>query len=683
MYSVSADFITASKAPVQKWSVRGTIAGVSFTGENILSGSLVLSNQCSEGSDIKLGAVYIGSLSCTFVNMAIARTAWQAAALSLEIGLEVNGSTEWVPFGVYKVSEAEHTAAGVNITAYDNMTKFDRAYTITDLSADTPANLFAFICMRCGVTLATNDFSAFCNGTQTLALQPDNDIETYRDLLYWLCQTLCAFATMDRQGRLVIRRFVSSPSDSIDYDERFSDSAFSDYATHYTGVYVIDSAKNQANYYGAGVDDGSALNLGENPFLQVNTTLIANILTEIGQIDYVPFTAKIMGGAQYDLGDVITQTNGIAGTSSKSIVMAYDYRFGASYCMQGFGANPQLATGKSKTDKQLEGIRSKIQADTMQYYEFTNASDININETSARVMRMHYITSKATTLTFQAEIRLTATCKEVETSNDVTVDDVTVEATYIIAGETITITPTETYLDGKHILHLLYEFATVGAIADYMEVYLNVQGGEIDILTGDFSGYLSGLGLASQEGWDGNLDVSDAFSVVSMPSVSVGAYTDTVGANTQTPTGDSIADTFSVITMPSVTIAGYTDQIDTRQGWRYTYLNADYASDVKVDSSGNMYTEEATADILTQPSEATEVNGINVTDTGATYLVSFDNGVTWKTYAGGSWVESAIPTMTKALLETLQPSDFEAVVDYVMVKAQITRYTTLQAIEIY
>lgn len=683
MYSVSADFITASKAPVQKWSARGTIAGVSFTGDNILSGSLSLANQCSESSDIKLGAVYIGSFSCTFVNMSISRTAWQAANIQLEIGLDVNGSTEWVPFGRYKVSEAEHTAAGVNITAYDNMTKFDKAFTITDLAADTPLNLLSFICLRCGVTLGTNDLTGFCNGSETLALQPDNDIETYRDLLYWLCQTLCAFATIDRQGRLVVRRFVKSPDDTIDYDERFGDSAFSDYTTHYTGVSVIDSQSNETKYYGAGIDDGTSLNLGENPFLQVNTSLINNILTEIQQIEYVPFSAKIMGGAQYDLGDVITQTNGIAGTSSQSIIMAYDYRFGSSYGFSGYGANPQLSTAKSKTDKQLEGLRSKIADDTMQYYEFTNPSDININEATERIVRMHYITNKKTTLVFKAEIRLTATCKDVTTSASVTVDDVEVEATYIIEGQTIPIKPTETYLDGKHLLHLVYEFETAAAVADYMEVYLKVTGGQIDILTGDCSAYLSGLGLASLEGWDGNVEVSDTFTAISIPCPTIEEYTDAVSVAVQNPLSKGLNDTFGAIAMPTITIENYTDEVEARQGWRYTYLNADYGSDVEVDEDGIMYTDEASADILTQPNEATEVNGINVTDTGATYLVSFDNGTTWKTYAGGSWVESAITTMTKALLDSLQPEDFEPVIDYVMVKATITRYTTLEAIEIY
>ncbi len=57
---------------VQVFKVSGNIDGVPFTEENILSGSLSISNQCSGVENIEIGQVYIGELNCTFLNLNIA-----------------------------------------------------------------------------------------------------------------------------------------------------------------------------------------------------------------------------------------------------------------------------------------------------------------------------------------------------------------------------------------------------------------------------------------------------------------------------------------------------------------------------------------------------------------------------------------------------------------------------------
>jgi hypothetical protein len=279
---------------------------------------------------------------------------------------------------------------------------------------------------------------------------------------------------------------------------------------------------------------------------------------------------------------------------------------------------------------------------------------------------------------------LQAVCKDVETSSSVTIDDCVVKAYYIIAGTQQLIEPTETYLDGKHTLHLIYQFTTEAAIADYLEVYLTVTGGSVTIPTGDCSGYLQGPGLVAQESWDGTITIADEFEVISQfVPISIVGYDDSVSASVQVPVAVTASDTYAVIDMPSVQIVDYTDSMDVRLGWRYTADNAVYSSDVEVDEDGVMTTEETTAEITTQASQASYVNGIHVMDGGATYLVSFDNGLTWKTYVNGAWIQSSTSTMTKAVLESLEASDFEAVVDYVMVKATITQSTSLISIEIY
>ena len=69
MYPVSAAFKTQMKKSHRIEHVRGTIAGVSFDDDNIVS--LNYSNRCSDTSDVTFGSAYIGQISAVFTGLNI------------------------------------------------------------------------------------------------------------------------------------------------------------------------------------------------------------------------------------------------------------------------------------------------------------------------------------------------------------------------------------------------------------------------------------------------------------------------------------------------------------------------------------------------------------------------------------------------------------------------------------
>ena len=86
MYSVSQDYLDALDLPVRTYKLAGTIGGVSFDESNVLS--IEISNQVSEGSEIKLGSVYIGELTASFYGVTgIARGSWVGKTIVLSEGL--------------------------------------------------------------------------------------------------------------------------------------------------------------------------------------------------------------------------------------------------------------------------------------------------------------------------------------------------------------------------------------------------------------------------------------------------------------------------------------------------------------------------------------------------------------------------------------------------------------------
>ena len=542
MYGVSLEYLESHKLPVHQKKIRGRIGTVNITGDNISSDSLMIHNQCADSSDIKLGAVYIGTLEGTFVNISgIDRYSWKGKEIYLEEGLRVNYSSyQYVPKGIWTVTEAEWNKDGVSVKAYDNMRKLDKPFNHTQINASSPMEILQMICTDCGVECGMEDLDDFCNGSAVLVMTDPGDIETYQDALYWFAQALCAFATIDRNGKLVLRRFVSDPVDEVKSAQRYNESSFSDYKTRYTGVSVIDVSDNSTKYYAAGTDDGSTINLGANPFLQSLTrdALMQNILTEIQQIRYVPFSATLLDGAFYDLGDVIENTAGIAGQSSRCIIMYFDDNFNNRYEMRGFGADPGLSSAKSKSDKKIQGLINSADKNEYRDYESQNTKKITIpDEQEERILTTKLASSRSTKALIHLEINVECLANQIEDDIEIGIDeeyhapeerleaDVTANGDgffrlvsnkttkgivrYLVNSEESPFKPVEQWLDGKHVLHLMYVLGLEQNIPVQFDVYLRAEGGMIEIPKGGFWFYASGRGLVGDGKWDGNLTLED------------------------------------------------------------------------------------------------------------------------------------------------------------------------------
>ena len=68
MYSVSQKYVEAMKRPVQRHRIKGTVNGVAFTEDNILSGSFTITGRCSDTSNVQIGQVYTSELKITLLD---------------------------------------------------------------------------------------------------------------------------------------------------------------------------------------------------------------------------------------------------------------------------------------------------------------------------------------------------------------------------------------------------------------------------------------------------------------------------------------------------------------------------------------------------------------------------------------------------------------------------------------
>lgn len=514
MYSVSPEFITALHAEARFERIRGTVGGVSFDDSNILS--LSFSNRCSDTAEISIGYCYIGELQITFTNVNINRGEWRDKEIFLEWGLVLaNDSVEYIPVGYFTISEATWSGSGITVKASDNISKLDKACNVTETDG-TVYDLLSLAALETGLTLGQSqaDIEALPNGTEHFALYPNSDIKTWRDFVAWVSQLVVGFCYAGRDGKLYLKSYDSLTSvDSFTDEERDIGTTFSDYTTQYDGISVVNIESQVTIYFSVGTG-GAVINLGSNPFLQYGKDALQvqcqNIADVVGTINFVPFNSTILSSIVYDLGDVISCTGGLAGAGTLSCCAQYiEWNSKVSTNLQGFGSDPSLTSGKSKTDKALQGLLTKTSENEVIIYSFINAQAISLgNQDEEQIVNIRFATISPKIVNIWHEVKL-----DVEAIDDT--EPITCTARYYLNDDLIAYTPVTTWNnDGFHLLHLLYFLNELESSTPYSwKVTLELENATGEIAIGDVHASLYGQGLVATDEWSGIIEVADAFSV--------------------------------------------------------------------------------------------------------------------------------------------------------------------------
>ena len=443
MYQVSDAFLQAVQENTRSYYWTGkitTTAGMvyEFEPKDIVKGSGYISSQCCGSTEIELGTVYSAELGITLFTD-IDRYTLEDAKIEITYHLKLSDDTEeTVPMGIFEVSEANRKVKTLELKAYDYMLRFEKDFN----GFETVGKAYDFIalcCKACDVEFAQTEaeITAMPNGSEGLSIYTDNDIETYRDVLYYVGQVLGGFFCINREGKLELRKYGITPVMTVQQKHRFS-SSFSDFITRYTAVSSTNMKTQIAEYYALDPDDGLTMNLGVNPLLQfgleeTRKQLCTNILNDIAVVDYVPFDSDTIGNPALDLGDVIQFTGGQADADRISAITSMQCKIGGKHTLKGVGKNPRLAQAKSKNDKNISGLLNQIEAGKIGIHTFTNASAFTIGDTNTKIISIEFATSEDNHAQFFGQIIVDVMADAVErsatASGDVVIPSVEVEGT--------------------------------------------------------------------------------------------------------------------------------------------------------------------------------------------------------------------------------------------------------------
>lgn len=603
MYPVSDAFMQAVKSNTRKYYWTGTITTsdkktYEFGNEDIVKGSGYISRQCCGNSEIELGSVYAAELGISLF-CDIDRYTLDGAEIKLWFHLLLDdGSTESIPMGVFYVAEANRRIKTLELKAYDGMLNLDKSFN-KGLSSAAPYEYLSLLSKACHVELAQTkeEIEALPNGTELLGIYQDNDIESWRDFLYYLAQTLGCFAVIDRYGKLSLTSYGSTPVMAIDIRHRFS-SSFSDFVTRYTAVSSTNKKTETAEYYARDPDDGLTMNLGVNPLLQfgleeTRKRIINTILDVVSTVEYVPFDSETIGNPALDLGDVLRFTGGHADETKQSAITSIYTKINGKQTVKCVGKNPRLAAAKSKNDKNISGLISSIGETKLSIYTFTNALALDAGEEKLSIINMEFASGDETNAEFHAQAIMDVESNPdtrmltAETTIDLgtTTDDegnevenkkvisfplswnedgkTTLSVFYVLDGHAVEeFHPKESWLSGKHLLTLYYPI--IGLTANQLhtfEVLISMQNGTGHIEAQNIMATITGQGLGVQERWDGRITADDTLKKILLSSMPTYTLHDTVTVHFLAPKKTGLNDHVASISLMGMPMRSMKDSL--------------------------------------------------------------------------------------------------------------------------
>nr|WP_305141864.1 hypothetical protein [uncultured Acetatifactor sp.] len=563
MYAVTSAFLNAVKANTRKYYWTGHIvtkAGVvyDFDQNDIVKGSGYINSQCCGSTEIELGTVYAAEMGISLFSD-IDRYTLPDAIVTLTYHLQVEGGTyEAIPMGIFEVSEANRKAKFLEIKAYDYMVRFEKNFN----GYESVGNAYDFMTLcanSCDVELEqTREIvEAMPNGNIPLSIYSDNDIETYRDVLFYVGQVLGGFFVINRTGKLELKKYKNTSDLLVERKHRYT-SSFSDYITRYTAVSSTNLRTQIAEYYALETDDGLTMNLGVNPLLQfgldaTREQLIRNILADIAVVNYVPFDTDTIGNPALDVGDVLSFSGGQADSTKFACITSNSIKIGGKQTLKCVGKNPKLSQAKSKNDKNISGLLNQIEAGKIGIHTFTNASAFTVANVDTKIISIEFATTEDNHAQFFGQIIVDVTAdpvtKTATVTGDVVIPSVAVdepepldpdepEVVGNTEEQTVSVSlpvawqegghadviftfefnnqmipvhyPQEHWCSGRHTILLYYPIENV--IANYtniFNVYMRVSGGTGAVDTGFCIASISGQSMGASAAWDGRIDIEE------------------------------------------------------------------------------------------------------------------------------------------------------------------------------
>ena len=394
---------------------------------------------------------------------------------------------------------------------------------------------------------------------------------SFIEMLKYICAIQACNANISRDGVLHFISTFSTYNITDNYEKNTSE--FEAFTVPVFSQVMLDNSVRGTT---ATVGDGDKTICIQNNLLILDKTdaelevIATTILNSVAKVSYNPAKINmIVSDYNIQLGSIVQTEFG------NSLVCEIDYsgpllieqniRSSGTedYTEQSTIAGYQY----SVTEQDLKG---DIKITKEQYYTYTNAVALNVLDTqNKKIIDIRFTSTQATLAVFDAEILL-----DVDTQTSA-VGKITYE---INDAEVTAYHPTETWIDGKHILRLLYFIKVTSARSFKFVVKLNMSGGSASIPLENINAAVHGQGLVDIADWSGMLEFEETVSpfVLTSPAF-VNNISEEVTVTTESPTGASLQETVSPFVLTSPQVVGFSETLFMDKKSMSSYTHAELA----------------------------------------------------------------------------------------------------------
>ena len=269
----------------------------------------------------------------------------------LQIGMDVNGLTEYIPMGYFTVGKPRKADDQITFTAYDRMMNTERTFFMDGTTTNTVAVLKKIADIT-GVPVVTSGLTA-------ISIKVPKGYSC-REVLSYVAQLYGAFAVCNRRGQIELHTYVDSDY-KVKPNRYWGNFEHNDYNFNVSKFVCFTGQDKNGKSISISSGSGARSVSFSNPFM--TQTALNNILTAFKDFSYMPGALKMMGDPRLDPWDVLTVED-LSGNTYKVPVMKLEWEHdgGLTYSVEAVGLSEEETNAdyKGPQTKEMERYYAQL-----------------------------------------------------------------------------------------------------------------------------------------------------------------------------------------------------------------------------------------------------------------------------------------------------------------------------------
>lgn len=269
----------------------------------------------------------------------------------LQIGMDVNGLTEYIPMGYFTVGKPKKADDQITFTAYDRMMNTERTFSMDGTTTNTVAVLKKIADIT-GVPVVTSGLTA-------ISIKVPKGYSC-REVLSYVAQLHGAFAVCNRRGQIELHTYVDSDY-KVKPNRYWGNFEHNDYAFDVSKFVCFTGQDKNGKSISISSGSGARSVSFSNPFM--TQTVLNNILASFKNFSYMPGALKMMGDPCLDPWDILTVAD-LSGNTYKVPIMKLEWEFdgGLTYSVEAVGLSEEETNAdyKGPQTKEMERYYAQL-----------------------------------------------------------------------------------------------------------------------------------------------------------------------------------------------------------------------------------------------------------------------------------------------------------------------------------